>query len=49
MKYHHNMSDEEFIKTLVESRDPNNFVIPLYVKVANKEYALYNFSSLLPL
>lgn len=46
MKYHHNMSDEEFIKTLVESRDPNNFVIPLYVKVANKEYALLDMNDI---
>lgn len=46
MKYHHNISDEEFIKTLVESRDPNNFVIPLYVKVANKKYALLDMNEI---
>ena len=46
--YEMNLTDKEFQKTLIDSRDDSMYLIPMYVIVCNKKYSILDIDSIKP-
>lgn len=45
-KYDNNYLDKDMIKTLIDSRDSNYFLMPLYVNIFGKKYAILDIPNI---
>ena len=46
--YEMNLTDKEFQKTLIDSRDDSMYLIPMYVIVCNKKYSILDIDMIKP-
>ena len=46
--YEMNLTDKEFQKTLIDSRDDSMYLIPMYVIVCNKKYSILDIDKIKP-